>query len=305
MKNSNTNRVNMINAMLLYHDANVAATAGIPSFALVVGDVKAKMVLINSLNIVAGGTSTGVTLDTNKLRTTMEALALKCANATLAFANQNNDDTLKAKVNYTATKLARLKKEDADDVCEKIQIATNANIASVVNFGAVATDPADLLAAINLYRIASQNPRQAIVTKTQANANATKMIREVIDNLLLAQLDRMADTLKMTNLAFWNGWKQAREIIDLGSTTAKLRGTVKDEMDVPLSNVKLSIFKTGTATLVLLVVTDAKGRFNATDLPAGDFDFKWELKDYVTVDEANVHVAAGKELKRKVVMKKV
>ena len=77
------------------------------------------------------------------------------------------------------------------------------------------------------------------------------------------------------------------------------------EGDVPKSNLLFSIFKTGTVTLVMKVITDAKGKFNASGLPVGDFDFKWELNTYITVTETNVHIAAGKELKRKIVLKKV
>jgi hypothetical protein len=45
-----------------------------------------------------------------------------------------------------------------------------------------------------------------------------------------------------------------------------------------------------------------KGKFNAAKLPAGDFDFVFEKENYKTVTETNVHISAGKELKRKIVM---
>jgi len=132
-----------------------------------------------------------------------------------------------------------------------------------------------------------------------------QMIREVIDDLLVAQLDKMANTLKLTNKDFFDGYKQAREIIDLGSTTAKVRGTVLDENDVPLKGVLFTILKTGMSDEVASVKTDVKGKFNATKLPVGTVDFKWELKGYKTVTEEEVKIVAGKELKRKVVMNAV
>ena len=256
------------------------------------------------MNTVAGGTSTGVTLDTNNLRTAMQDLAVKCAAGTFAYASSVSDNTLKAKVNYKGYQLDKIKKEDVDDVCEGIRTATDGVIAAVAGFGVLPADTTDLKTAIDLYRIASQNPRQAIITKSQANKKGTVMIGEVITDLLIAQMDKMVDTLKVSNRGYWDGWKQAREIIDLGSTTAKVRGTVKDELDVPLSNARFSIFKTGTTTLVKMVVTDAKGKFNASGLSPGGFDFKWELTGYVSVDELNVKIAAGKELKRTIVLKK-
>ncbi len=59
----------------------------------------------------------------------------------------------------------------------------------------------------------------------------------------------------------------------------------------------------GTDSIVKQVITDAEGKFSAAQLPTGDFDFRWELEGYMTVSEGNVHIAAGKELKRKIVMK--
>ena len=218
----------MINSTIGYSDANTAATAGIPSYATILAQVKSKMVLINSLNQIADGTTKGVTLDTNALRKEMTTLALKCANATLAYANSIHNHTLAALVNYSESELNRKKKEDIDDVCEAIHDATDANIAGASNFGVTPSDVTDLQAAIDLYRIASQNPRQAIITKSQAKKQVTEMIREVIDELLVAQLDKMVNTLKATNKVFYDGFKQAREILDLGTTTAKVRGTVLD-----------------------------------------------------------------------------
>ena len=304
MKTENSNRVNMINATITISDANAAATAGIPSFGTVLGNVKAKMVLINSLNQIGEGTTKGVTLDTNVLRKAMTALALKCANATLAFANSTNNNTLAALVNFSESKLNSFKKEDVDDVCEAIHDATNTNIVGASNFGVVASDVTDLQAVIDLYRTASQNPRQAIISKSQAKKQVANMVREVIDDLLIKQLDKMVNTLKVSNKTFYDAFKQGREIIDLGTTSAKVRGTVLDANDVPLKGVEFRILKTGTDVEVSNVLSDVKGKFNASKLPQGDFDFNFDLKGYKSSIETNVHISAGKELKRKIVMVK-
>lgn len=69
--------MNMIAAVINFYDVNTAAVAGIPAFATTMTDVKTKKTLIDNLNIVAGGSTEGVTLDTNNIRRAMEALALK------------------------------------------------------------------------------------------------------------------------------------------------------------------------------------------------------------------------------------
>jgi hypothetical protein len=302
MKNVTSNRVNMINATITFCDGNTSATSGIIQFANVLGDVKSKMILINSLNQIAGGTTTGVTLDTNALRRAMTALALKCANGTLAYANATNNNTLAALVNFNESKFIRAKKEEVDDMCEGIRAATDANIAAVVDYGVAATDVTDLQSAIDLYRTASQNPRFAVITKSQANKQMEVMVKEVIDNLLVKQLDKMVNTLKTVNFVFWDGYRQARDIIDLCSTTAKLSGTVLNENDVPLINVDFTVYAAGTTEVLKSAKTDVKGKYNVSKLAAGMVDFKWALTGYSTVVETDVKIVAGKELRRNVTM---
>ena len=301
MDNRDTNRVNMINATIAYSDANPAPTAGIPAWAAALAAVKAKMVLINSFNQVGGGTTGGVTTDTNLLRRTMTGMAYKCARGTLAYANFTNNNTLKAQVRFTESELNAIKKEDVDDTCQGIHDAANANAAAVLNYNVTAIDITDLQAAIDLYRLASQNPRQAKITISQAKSQAKQMIKEVVEENLGGLMDVLVDTLKLSNRPHWDGYKQAREIIDLGSTTAKVRGTVvNDDNDSPLANVLFAVLEAGTENVVKQTLTDGEGKFNVAGIAPGTYDFRWTLDGFMTEFEGNVVIAAGKELKRKV-----
>ena len=301
MNTKNTNKVNMVDTVITYCDTNAAVTAGMTAFADTLNAVKVKVGLINSLNAIAGGTTKGVTLDTKDLRKEMQDLALKCANATVAFASKTENNTLFALVNVTESGLKKEKKEDVDDVCERIKNATNANIASLGTYGIVAGDITNLDAAIQIYRSNSQNPRQAAITKSQATRQVTVMIGEIVGDLLGKQLDKLAATFKTSNLEFVNGYEQARLIIDLGSTTAKVRGTVKNENDVPLVGV---VFKMKQLNEVKKSVnTDVKGKYSVGDFAAGIYDLVWEFDGYTAVTEKEVKIAAGKEITKNVVMK--
>ena len=302
MKTRNTNRVNMINTTVGFCDVNATATAGISGFASVLTIVKGKVVLINSLNQIADGKTTGVTLDTKGIRKAMTDLAFKCGRATLAFANANNNHTLAAQVDYTESQLNGLKKEEVDDICETIHDATNTNIIAVSAFGVTAGDVTDLQTSIDLYRTASQNPRNAIIGKSQAKKKVDELIHTVVDDLLHKQLDNMADTLKTSHADFYNGYKQAREIIDLGSTPARVYGTTKDGNDAPVKDVLFEVFETGTSNKIADTKTDVKGKFSITKFKAGDFDFKFSKEGYKTITETGVHIAAGKNVRRKIVM---
>lgn len=302
MENTDTNRVNMIRTTASYCDNNPAPTAGIPAFATLLTAVQAKLVLIDQLDQIAIGTTTGVTLDTNNLRATMSALALKCASAVTAYANAVNNNTLKQKVNYPASDFPRFKKEEVDDICQTIHDEANTNIAAAGAYGYAAADVTNLQTAIDLYRTSIQNPRQAIITKSSAINQIKDIIRDIIDNSFKGQMDKMVTTLKISAATFYNEYFQAREIIDIGATTAKVRGTVTDNEGNPLAGVKFIIFQTGTATVVNSNTTLADGKFNIANILPGDYDFSWDLAGYQPQRENGVRITAGRELRRTITM---
>ena len=116
MDTKNNNRVNMIDTTTGFCDANTGSTSGIPAFALRLADVKTKRILMNALNQIGIGNTKGVTQDTNLLRLTMRKIAMKCANATIAFANFSHNNTLLQAVNFNKSKLDNLINNKTDSV---------------------------------------------------------------------------------------------------------------------------------------------------------------------------------------------
>lgn len=302
MKGRDNNRLRMIDTTIAFCDGNTTATGGITAFATTLASVKAKRLLINGLNQVARGSTKGVTLDTKGLRKVMTEIAVKCANATSAYATATSNNTLLALVDYNESKLNAIPMDEVADVCEGIHDAADANIAGASGYGITATDVTDLQTAIGLYRMAVPNSRGAIISKSQANKQAKAMIKDIIVNWFEKLMDKMVNTLKVSNNDFWKAYFQSREVVDLGTNTAKVRGTVKDENDVPLRNADFTIMETGTQTLVKKAESDIKGKFDADHLPAGNVDFLWEKEGYISVSETNFHIAAGKDYQRRVVM---
>lgn len=305
MQKRDSNRINMINSVIGYCEEHSADTAGIAAFANTVSVIKAKMVLVNSLNQIGSGDTKGVTADTNELRETMTDLALKCGSATLAYAHAQRNHTLAEQVNFTRNKLKKLKKEDVDDVCQGIRDAANAHLAAVMSYGVSASDVSDLQAAIDLYRQKTQSPRQAIISRSSAKRQVSAMVREMIDFLLLQQLDVMVNTLEVTNRNFYSGYRQAREIVDAGVVHTKIKGSVRDVNDVPLEGVRFGVFEAGTGKLIAEVLTSKKGRYGVTKLPNVRFDLRWELEGFATVAEKDVYVKPGRIKQRQVVMERL
>lgn len=306
MKNRDTNRVNMISTTHQFCTDNGAVLAPIPAAPSVVSTIGTKLSLINALDQLASATTIGVTLDTNAIRKTMETIAFKCASATFAYASSANNNTLKAQVNFTIPKLEAKHKEEVDDICQTIHDASNTYFGGAEQYGIVATDVSDLQTAINLYRTASQNPRQAIITKSSAKSQIVALIKELSDIILKEQLDNIVNTLIITNPIFVNQYFQAREIIDLGTTHTKLRGTVSDNNDNPLANADVFLFATGQRVPLLQTKTDVEGKFSITPVtPNTDYDLEVTFPQFQTFFEANIHFSPGEEVNRDVTLQPV
>ncbi len=283
----------MVNAVTGYCDLNPTPTAGIANFALRLADVKAKKVLIDGMNQLGSATTKGVTIDVSILKAVMISKAFKCGNATLAYANYINNNTLKALVDFTKPKLDKLAKEDVDDVCQQIHDAADANVAGATPYGIVGSDITDLQAAIDLYRARTGDTRQAIISKSQANEQAHLMIRELIDELLEGQLDKMVNTIEETQMMYWKGYFQAREIIDLGTTYTKLRATVTDENGIAQKSVTVYLLKSGV--VIYSKKTDIEGKVSIVRITPDDYDLQAEKAGFVTYIDTALHFAPGSE----------
>ncbi len=303
MRGRDINRVSMMGSVIVYCEKNASATSGIAAFATGLAKLKARKKEIDELNVVESTPSTGVTMDVRVLRKRMCEQALRCANATLAYAHSVKNYELAESVDFTEERFRVMSKMKVTDMCELIKNATSAHIGAVADWGITAGDVSDLESKISAYKQQGSRPRLAIISKSGANKKIKELIRDTLDNLLKNELDRMAGTLRYSNKEFWIGYKIAREIIDLGVRHSRVKGTVRDETDKPVTGVRFGIYETETKKLVREVVTGATGAFNVARLPRGNFDFVWEGEGFVTRREENVRIGLGKVLRRRVVMK--
>jgi len=303
MDNRDTNHVNMITTTSQFCTENIAVLAPIPASAGVLSTISSKLTLISQLDQIVTGTSTGVTLDTNLSRENMSKIAFKCASATFAYATSINNNTIKALVNYTIPKLNDFKKEEVDDVCQKIHDAASSYFGGASQYGIIASDITDLQTAIDLYRTSSQNPRQAIISISSAASQIKQLIRQIIDLYLKGLLDPMVNTLIITNPTFVSEYFLAREIIDIGTTHTKLRGSVFANATDPIANADVILYTAGTPTIAFQTKSDIDGKFTINlIIPNLDYDLKIMKTGFQDYFEATIHFSPGEEVNRDVTL---
>jgi hypothetical protein len=302
MQNRDTNSINMIRATILWCINNTSATATIPVFATHLTTIQNKLTLIDEYTQTALKTTKGVTTDTKNIRATMQLIAHKCASALGAYAATQKNNTLRAKVNYTLNNMSAKKKEEIDDICQNIHYEATIHLTVASGFGYSQTDLNDLQQAITLYRIRMQDPRQAIITRIQALHSLRDQIKEIKTILFKQILDSMVNTLRLTQPQFVSGYFQSRIIIDLGSTSAKLRGTIKSTNQHPLIAATITLINPQTAEIITETQTIPTGKFGIYKIPNGTYTIQYTHPTHQTRTETNIRIAPGKELKRKITL---
>jgi hypothetical protein len=305
MDTISSDQTNMIRTTIQLCADNVGATSAISAFPATLAQAETKLLLIDQFDQIAMSTSKGVTLDTNALRISMSSIGIKCASAVLAYAGSVKNNTLIAQVNYTEPKLNKLSKDEVDDVCQTIREVADLNMLNAQSFGINASDTSDLQSTINLYRIGMQNPRQAIINKSDAIRQIKQLIREVIDEIFKVQMDKMVNTLKKSNPSFVDKYYQARIIIQLGSSTTKIRGTVNyTENKKPIYAASVTLRNAGQSTIAYQTKSDNDGLFHISDIKPGNYDIEVTHPDFIAFSETNIHFAPGKKIQRKYILKK-
>ena len=304
MDSTENNLFNMINTVVEYSDANSGPIAGIALYGVTLTIVKNNCTAISVLNGLVTGTTKGVTLDTKALRKTMTDFAMQCGSAVYAYANSINpvNETLAAKVNFNQSKLDRLTKENVDDVCVVIMTAANDNILALAPAGITAPIVAAFGVAINNYSLSIQKPRQAIVSKKTAKAQMKVLIRSTIATQFVKIMDRLVTSLKTTQLTFYEGYYNARIILNAGSQFTKFRGTAKDKSGNALQNVIATLVNVGDPLITYTSKTNNLGRFTNVIVKPGDYDITYSSGHYLTQSELGYHFAPGSSKLHKIVM---
>jgi hypothetical protein len=304
MTNNQENRLSSYRASEKVMDDNNAIWNGIPAIVTTKTAFSAKIVAIQAASQQQDSVITGISTDKQFLKTALVDITTPVASGVIAFASQTNNNELLEQVNFTRNDLLRTRDDLIGQRCQNIRDRANDNLVALAAYGITAPVLAVLQTAINNYVTKVPAPRSAQANKKATTTNVKNLFKET-DKILKLQLDKLLVQFKATNLNFFNAYTNAREIIDLGSTTAKVRGTVEDKEGVDLAGVTFVIRKSATGELVGQTNTKPNGSFGISNLLPGDYDFTWSFPTYQTKTESNVHVSAGKEVQRKITLLKL
>jgi Carboxypeptidase regulatory-like domain len=249
-------KLNMYDAVIAHGEANPALIALTPALSNALLTFTATVGTLHSTAQLEASAISGIAMDKADLKISVTDTALSIAGAVFAYAAAANNNELKEKVNFSRTALLRQKDELFTADVQEIHNQATVNLASLATYGITAPLLADFQTSIVSYAGKVPAPRNAASTRASLGEQIKTIISDC-DEILKLQMDKLVLQLKSEQPVFYNAYKSNRVILDPGSSTTKLTGTVTDQgTDIGIANVLVQVVDQPYST-----TTEADGEY--------------------------------------------
>lgn len=242
----------------------------------------------------------GVTDNKNILKENLIVTTADYARKLGVYAKFTNNATLAQEVKFTEGKLRQVADTAVKDYAQIVYDRAQPIVASLATYGITAATQTALLAAITAYNASIGKPS---VSRTESS-QITKQLETLFKTAetALANMDAAVEIVRISQPAFYTGYKNARKIVETGIGTLAVKGLVTDaKTGEPVKGATLSfaldgnngMAKTAKASTESVVKKTAeKGGFNIKSLPSGMYTVTIKKVGYAD-QVATVAVADG------------
>ena len=237
MTDSQSNKLDMYNVVFNYYTTNQTIIDAVPARQTAFGQLGLNIALINKEIAGQSSNTTGVAQDKTALRNTLDNITNTVLQTSKAWALSINNNTLAAEFDYSLSDIERIKDDTIQGFCNyRIQIV-NQNLPALADYGIDATAVTAWQDALTAYVNVLESPRVAINTRHLHTQKLKELFSQTQD-LLTQQTDPLMVVFKLSDPTLYNGYKQARIIINRGGQSGpntpatadiiKLQGNVID-----------------------------------------------------------------------------
>jgi hypothetical protein len=209
------NKRTMYKAVIDLLDANTTKTSSMTAFAAALTNFKDKVDSIAEKNQLKDTAATGKTTLKSQLASDLIAATVPVAGALFAYGSSVNDPHIKELGDVRKGDLQNLRDTDLTDKVTIIKNLADAHAAALAAYGVDAAAIAALDTKSITYDSAVGDKESSFSTKSSAGKVMTNIFTEA-DSILTDQLDRMMEKFNPSDMQFYQEYKSAREIKDLG-----------------------------------------------------------------------------------------
>lgn len=220
MNKQNEDKMSMFYALLQVLSKHVAVwTAQVP-FKNAHDEFKGNVKSIEDATQTQETSLLGVALDKRFKKEKMVKQTVDIAQGLYAYAVDQGDLVLQAKVDYSKSDLMQTRDAVIAQTCQNIHDLANPIIVALAAYGLL---PADLTAhqsTIDAYTATVGSPRAALTVRKGATAEINALVKDSM-KILNNRMDKMMPEYEASNADFFQEYFDARMIVDSGSEKKK------------------------------------------------------------------------------------
>lgn len=309
MKTKQENRLNMYLAVRNFVIPNEEVAKTVPNFMTNYAIVQNTIAEIQSVAEFQRTDKTGLALGKNKQRELLIVMAAENSSIVLSYAKSIKNDLLLSEAKFKESDLSRLSDVALKDSSMIIYNKAEENISNLAEYGITPETQAEFLKAINSFNISIQSPRHGINEKSQATKKIPELFKKADD--AIENMDFAVNGVKRRLPDFYNGYRSARVLVDLGTGRLALKATVRDRLTgEPVRGVSFSFLHDGMKAAgtsgngEISKKSAEKGRLQIKSMPSGNYKVVISKPGYKD-KEAVVSIGEGERSEMVVELEKI
>lgn len=180
--------------------------------------VPAYMALVNQIDdsaVSADKNISAAAIAKNEIRDCLEEETFLCSAALLSVANYEKDAALAQPAKLSESQLDKMKDDDLITTSKTVLNMAKANAKKLEEYGITATDIAKMESLIGQFSGVQATTRSEVSTRTAAKVSMNEVIRAAKE-LLIDQIDLQMELIRRREPEFYNAYRSARKIVDIG-----------------------------------------------------------------------------------------
>lgn len=219
MKKNEENRMSMFYAVAQVCEKHSAVYSGLVPFVNAYGEFRTNLGALEGAVKRQELSLVGVALDKRTKRARMLSRAQAVADSVFAYAEDQGDVVLRAKVSYTPSSLGKGRDAVVGQRCQGIHAEATAVVTELGAYGVTSDDLEDLQKAIDDYVATIGSPRSALTVRKGATAEIALLVKDSL-KILNNRMDKLMGEFAASAPAFYQEYFDARMILDMGGRSS-------------------------------------------------------------------------------------
>ena len=217
------NKLIMLKATLMLMEQNQAVWQETTPLVNAISQTNGLLGQIEAIKQVVGQNNSGLVDVKENLKEELIAMAFEFSSILAAYAAQTNDAFLKKKVNFPISHFQNMRDGELATACRTLLTLLSENLSGIESYGLAAQQVEALGEMTEQYETNLPSVRVNVSARKVANEKIKELVKEAM-KLTEEQTDRLIVKFKKTNADFYNGYLNARKIVDYGTRYKKEEG---------------------------------------------------------------------------------